>query len=78
MHAITVSPTIQLALLHPGGPAEIRDEQGRLLGYFAPASQPDAERYAQAAAHFDPKQLQQRKQSSRAGSTTQEVIERIQ
>jgi hypothetical protein len=48
-----------------------------VLGYFSPASHKLPEAYAQAAAHFDPEEMQRRKESGERGRTTSEVINRL-
>ncbi|MBI3466869.1 MAG: hypothetical protein HY000_27970 [Planctomycetes bacterium] len=56
---------------------EIRDADGNVMGYFAPAAWPAARQYAQAAAHFDPEEIRRRKESSEECFTTQEVLEHL-
>jgi hypothetical protein len=55
----------------------VRDSDGIVLGYFSPASHEIPKAYAQAAAHFDPAELQRRKLSGEKGGTTSEVLSRI-
>lgn len=59
-------------------PTEIRDANGRLLGYFAPATDEEMILYWQAMRHFDPQELHRRKASGERGATTQEVMDRLQ
>jgi hypothetical protein len=55
----------------------VRDAQGTVIGYFSPASRATPEAYAQAAAHFDPNEMKERKRSNEVGRTTSEVLSRI-
>jgi hypothetical protein len=57
---------------------EIRDGNGRLLGFFAPASLKNAQHYATGATQFDPLEIERRRQEQLPGRTTQEVLGRLQ
>jgi hypothetical protein len=78
MNTITADPSLQQSLSALPGVTEVRDSQGVVLGFFAPASRELAEAYAKAAAHFDPAEMKRRKSSSEAGRTTKELLARIQ
>jgi hypothetical protein len=57
--------------------AEIRDSSGHVIGFFAPLALPDAQFYANAAAHIDPAEIARRKAPGRKGYTTREVFEHL-
>jgi hypothetical protein len=77
MNIVTADTSLQQSLVNLPGLTEVRDTQGIVLGYFSPASQKSAEAYVQAAARFDPQELQSRKTSQEVGRSTSEVLNRI-
>ena len=58
-------------------PAEIRDADGNVIGYFTPAGHHEALLYRDAAAHLDPDEMKCRKESGAKGFTTNEVLEHL-
>jgi hypothetical protein len=76
---ITVTADVALAekLRQANGPAEIRDPEGKVVGFFAPVSVNHALQYAQVAARIDRAELARRKASEKTGRTTREVFERL-
>jgi hypothetical protein len=77
MNTFTADTSLQQSLSSLPGLTEVRDSQGTVLGYFSPAANKTPEAYAQAAAHFDPEEMQRRKLSNEKGRTTSEVLSRI-
>ena len=77
MHTLTADNSLQQSLAGLPGLTEVRDTQGTVIGYFSPVSNKNPEVYAQAAAHFDPDEMKQRKLSNQQGRTTNEVLSRI-
>jgi hypothetical protein len=77
MNTFTADPSLQQSLSGLPGLTEVRDAQGAVIGYFSPASRANPEAYAEAAAHFDPKEMKERKSSRDVGRTTSEVLSRI-
>lgn len=77
MIKVTADSAMRDALGNFKQPVEIRDADGKLIGYFAPASRPDSQVYSQAAANFDPEEMKRRKHSGEAGCTTGELLERL-
>jgi hypothetical protein len=77
MNTFTADISLQQSLAGLPGLTEVRDTQGTVIGYFSPASHENAEAYAQAAAHFDPNEMNARKRSGEKGRTTNEVLGRI-
>jgi hypothetical protein len=75
MNIVTANAEVHAALAPLVQPAEIRDANGNILGYFTP----DAERiervYAEAATHFDCEELKRRKESDEEVFTTAEVLD---
>ncbi len=58
---------------------EVRDSDGKLLGYFTPQSQTDAELYARARKLFDPVELEHRVKTQHGqGYTIDEVMRRLE
>jgi hypothetical protein len=78
MNTITADVSLQQSLTSLPGLTEVRDAHGVVIGYFSPASHQNAEAYAQAAAHFDPNEMRERKRSAEKGRTTKEVLGRIE
>lgn len=58
-------------------PAEIRDTDGNVIGYFTPAGHHEVLLYRDAAAHLDPDEMKRRKESGAKGFTTNEVLEHL-
>ena len=56
---------------------EIRDEAGRVLGFFTPLEQEERLMYRLAAAHFDPEEMQRINASSERTYTTAEVLSHL-
>ena len=77
MHTVTADTSLQQSLVSVSGLTEVRDSEGTLLGYFSPVRQKLAEAYVQAAAHFDPVEMQRRKASNETGRSTREVLDRF-
>jgi hypothetical protein len=57
--------------------AEIRDLSGKVVGFFAPLALPDAQFYANAAAHIDPAEIRRRKKVGGNTATTEEVLQNL-
>jgi hypothetical protein len=57
--------------------AEIRDPDGKVVGFFAPSALKDAPDYARLAALFDHEEIERRKASKEKGYTTREVFEHL-
>lgn len=68
MSTLTVSPELQAEIAKLKTLTEVRSEGGEVLGFFAPKSIPDAEKYANAAAHLSPAQGKRRFQPGRTYS----------
>ena len=77
MNTFTADNSLQHSLSMLPGLTVVRDSDGTVLGYFSPASHRLPDAYAQAAAHFDPAEMQRRKLSGEKGRTTSEVLSRI-
>ena len=77
MNKIVADAALNQSLIKLDGLTEFRDDDGRVLGYFAPACHESAAMYVEAAAHFDPDEMQQRKESHAKGCTTSEVLDRL-
>jgi hypothetical protein len=78
MNTITVDTSLQESLVGLSGLTQVCDEQGAVIGYFSPASHASPEAYAQAAAHFDPHEMKDRKRSQERGRSTSEILNRIE
>ncbi len=77
MNTITADNSLQQSLASLNSLTEIRDEDGRIIGYFSPAADRTSAAYAQAAAHFDPEEMKRRKHSNERGLTTAEVLDHL-
>ena len=77
MNTFTLDAALQQSLASLPGLTEVRDSHGTVLGYFSPASHTSPQAYAQAAAHFDPREMKMRKLSNKPGRTTEAVLGRI-
>ena len=67
MNTFTADSFLQQSLSNLPGLTEVRDARGALLGYFSPATHKTPEAYVRAAAHFDPKELRDRKAANEKG-----------
>ena len=77
MTTITAKGAMLTVLRQAHGLAEIRDPEGKVLGFFAPVEVSHAPQYAGAAASIDRAELARRKASEKTGRTTREVFERL-
>jgi hypothetical protein len=70
---ITVPESVSWMLLKAGGPVEVRDEAGRVLGRFLPPAPTDFDR---SVPELPPGELERRRQS-KEWYTTEEVLKRL-
>ena len=77
MIKLTANDAVRKALSKLDQPAEIQDAGGNIIGYFTPINHEEARLYREAAARFEPEQMQQRKDSGAKGFTTAEVLEHL-
>ena len=78
MNRLTADDNLQRSLDELEGLTEIRDPQGKVIGYFTPAAgDKTAAIYSQAAAHFDANEMKRRKESGETGLTTAEVLDHL-
>lgn len=77
MVAVTVDATVRSKLSAIDARAELRSEDGTLLGYFTPARLGTPEDYRRAREHFDLAELQQRKSSGEPTFTTPQVLQHL-
>ena len=77
MSTLTVSPELQAQIAKLQSLTELRSEKGEVLGFFAPKSLPDADKYARAAAHFEPEEIRKVKTQQGPGVTTTEVLAKL-
>jgi hypothetical protein len=77
MHQITASDDLHSLLTPLTHLTEIRDSSGHILGYYAPVAESEKLLYVQAAAHFDPHEIQRRKESEQQDFTLAEVLEHV-
>lgn len=77
MNTVVLPPEVQAQFDALKDLTEVRTAKGELLGYFAPRSIPDAERYANAAAHFDPEKIHELGKQQSSGVTTQELMNKL-
>ena len=75
---ITADAELQAKLSGLEGPAEIRDESGKVIGYFTPADRDEQNLYQRAAANLDCDEKNQRKKTGEKGLTTEEVVEHLE
>jgi hypothetical protein len=75
LNSITADAATQATLNQLDQLTEIRDTQGRVLGFFAPADRLNQLLYLEAAQHFDPQEIERRKASGGKKYTTQEVLD---
>jgi hypothetical protein len=78
MNTFTADASLEAALIKLDAFTEIRDSRGNLIGFFAPPDRADELLYLEAAAHFDPEEMNRRIAAGRKGATTKEVLERLQ
>ncbi len=74
MTILTANDVVQAFLTPIKEAAEIRDEEGNLLGYFTPAGRAEDMLYQQDIAQFDLEELKRRAASKERGHTTEEVL----
>jgi hypothetical protein len=74
MKALTLNQAVLRLFQSATSLVEVRDAQGTIIGFFAPASIEHASEYARAAAQFYPRR-QLSSQSSGRTYTTQEVLD---
>ena len=75
---ITADAELQAKLSGLDGPAEIRDENGKVIGYFTPADRDEQNLYQRAAANLDCEEKNRRKKTGEKGLTTEEVVEHLE
>ena len=77
MNTLTVDSSLAQSLSDLNGLTEIRDSEGKPIGYFSPVCGERSAAYSQAAAHFDVDEMKRRKESGQRGLTTAEVLARL-
>jgi hypothetical protein len=77
MITVTADDAMLAKLRAANGLVEIRDGEGKVVGFFAPVSLENAARYASAAARIDRAELERRKAEENGGYTTREVFEHL-
>jgi hypothetical protein len=77
VNTITTHASWQQLFINVDGLAAVHDSDGKLLGYFSPATSSKAAAYAEAAAHFDPAEMKRRKSSNEREYSTAEVLEHL-
>lgn len=77
MSSLTANETLQALLSGVTERTEIRDPDGKLLGYFTPMSQEIAEKYERAKKLFDPAEAKRRKELEGERLTTEQVITKL-
>jgi hypothetical protein len=77
MISLTVNNAMLELLRQATGLAEVRDENGTVVGFFAPVSVERGHLYAQAAAQTDPKEIARRKEPGRKSHTTNDVLDHL-
>ena len=80
MASMTADSTLKGYLQQATEITEIRDADGQVLGYYAPASVADqvpAVHSLRIASLFDPEELKRRKASKHPGHTFEQVMEHI-
>ena len=75
---ITADAELQAKLSGLEGPAEIRDESGKVIGYFTPADRDEQNLYQRAVAKLDHDEMNRRKKTGQKGFTTEEVVEHLE
>lgn len=74
MKSLTANDSMTAFLSKAQELTEIRDAQGKILGFFAPVALEHADRYALGAAQFNPQEIQRRKDQNLPGKSTAEVL----
>lgn len=77
MSSITADNALRSLLSQATDVTEIRDTDGELLGYFAPAGMADQIAALRLAARFDPEELKRRKASKHPGYTFDQIKEHL-
>jgi hypothetical protein len=77
MSSIVADEKMLSLLSHVTGVTEIRDPNGKTIGFFAPAPLENADLRAKVAAHISPEELRRRRESKLPGHTTREVLEHL-
>lgn len=80
MSSLTADKALCDLLLQATELTEIRDNNGQVLGYFAPARTPDHDKAARAvrlASLFDSDELNRRKASKEPGFSFDQVLEHL-
>jgi len=83
MTKLTVDEQLPTRLLTLQERAEIRNGEGKLLGFFIPAednrTEEEKRRYAEARKLFDPEEIKRRKERSKndPGRTLEQIMERL-
>lgn len=75
MVAVTVDSKIRSQFADAPSQIEVRDEQGKLLGYFTPAWLGTADDYRRAREQIDRGELERRKASQEPCYSTAEVLD---
>ena len=78
MPTITVTAAVQGALGPLTATTELRDADGRVLGYFTPAAQKEQELREWAARHVDLEELKRREESGGPYFTAAQVMAHLQ
>lgn len=78
MTTIIADAAMKAALGHVKGLAEVRSDDGAVIGYFAPSSMDQARRYAEAAAKTDWAEIERRDKANRPGHTLRQVFQHLQ
>jgi hypothetical protein len=78
MNSLIVDDRILAALQGAKGVTEIRDANGTTVGFYTPAAIPNAASFAKILGPAGPEELKRRKESNQKGSTTAEVLARLQ
>ena len=78
MNQITADAELQAKLSRLEGRTEIRDESGKVIGYFTPIDAEEQDLYRRAAANLDCNEKNRRKKSGQKGITTEEVVEHLE
>lgn len=77
MSSLTANETLQALLSGVTERTEIRDSNGKLLGYFTPMSQEMVKKYERAKKLFDPAEASRRKKLEGDRLTTEQVIAKL-
>jgi len=59
------------------GIAEIRDAEGKVLGYYTSAAERERQFYERAKLHFDPLEMERRAKSNEPGYTFEQVMDHL-